>query len=60
MENEIKSAMNNRIEKEARAMRGTMKNGRFYSGNKVYPVKQAVDCNTNNGHKVSPSRFKRQ
>lgn len=50
--NGIKEAMNKRIEKESRAMRGTMKNGRFHSGNKSYPTKQAVECNTNNGYKA--------
>ena len=52
MENEIKNAMHNRIEKESRAMHGTIKNGRFYSGNTSYPAKQAVECNTRNGNKV--------
>lgn len=52
MANGIKSAMNKRIENESRAMRGTIKNNRFYSGNKSYPIKQAVECNTNNGSRV--------
>lgn len=52
MTSDIKSAMKNRIEKESQAMRGTIKNGRFYCGNKSYSAKQAVECNTNNGHKV--------
>lgn len=52
MENEIKSAMNNRIEKESKAMHGIINNGRFYAGNISYPAKQAVECNTRNGSKV--------
>ena len=58
MANEIKNAMNNRIEKESRAMHGTMKDGKFYSGNNSYSVKQAAECNTNNGHKVWAVRSK--
>ncbi|MBR1728040.1 MAG: hypothetical protein IJ728_00720 [Selenomonadaceae bacterium] len=43
---DIKSAVNKRIENESRAVRGMIKNGKFHSGNKSYPVKQAVECNT--------------
>ena len=48
----LKSAVDRRIAKEARALRGTIKNGMFQSGSKAYPFKQAVDCNTSAGNKV--------
>lgn len=42
----IKNAVDTRIRNEARALRGTVKNGTFISGSKSFPAKQAVDCNT--------------
>lgn len=42
----IKNAVDRRIQNEARAIRGTVKNGMFQSGSKSFPAKQAVDCNT--------------
>ena len=50
--NAIGQAVNERIKREARALRGTIKNGMFQCGNKSYPFKQAVDCNTSNGRRV--------
>ena len=41
----VKNAVDTRIKREARALRGTVKDGRFQCGNKSYPFKQAVDCN---------------
>lgn len=48
----IKNAVDRRIVNEARALRGTIHGGKFQSGAKSYPYKQAVDCNTNEGNKV--------
>lgn len=48
----IKSAVDKRIKEESRAMRGTIRNGRFCCGNKSYTYVQAVDCNTSDGNKV--------
>ena len=47
----INSAVDKRIQQEARAMRGIVKGGMFHSGTKSYPYKQAVDCNIG-GNKV--------
>ena len=41
-----------RINAEARAMRGTVQNGRFVSGAKSYPMVQAVDVDTGDGRRV--------
>lgn len=43
----IRNAVDKRIANEARAMRGTIKNGMFVSGSKSFPFKQAVECNLN-------------
>ena len=48
----IKDIVNKRIKREARAMRGTIKDGMFQCGTKSYPFKQAVDCNISNGSRV--------
>lgn len=48
----IKSAIDRRVEREARALRGTIKDGMFQCGSKAYPFKQAVDCNTSDGSLV--------
>ena len=45
--NSIQNAVDTRIKNEARALRGTVRGGRFQSGSKSFPAKQAVDCNTN-------------
>lgn len=51
--NAISNTMRKRIADEARAKRGTIDNGWFYSKDgKSYPIKIAVDCNANNGAKV--------
>lgn len=50
--NSIKSAVDKRVNDEARAKRGTIRNGRFVSGSKSYPFTPAVDCNTGEGKKV--------
>ena len=47
-----KQAVDRRIDKEARAQRGTIQNGRFQVGAKSYPYTSAVDVNTHNGNKV--------
>lgn len=52
----IKSAVDNRVNKEARAMRGVISGGMFVSGAKSFPYKQAVDCNTFEGNKVWAQR----
>lgn len=48
----LKNAVDTRIKREARALRGTIENGMFQCGNKSYPFKQAVDCNVSNGRRV--------
>ena len=48
----IKSVVDKRVNEESRAMRGTIRNGRFVSGSKSYPFTAAVDCNTGEGKKV--------
>lgn len=48
----IRNAVNKRIDEEARAKRGIIKDGRFLVGAKSYPFKQAVDCNTSEGNRV--------
>ena len=48
----IKSAVQKKVAEESRAKRGTIQNGQFVSGNKSYPVKQAVDVNASNGSKI--------
>ena len=48
----VKNAVDTRIKREARALRGTVKDGRFQCGNKSYPFKQAVDCNVSSGRRV--------
>ena len=48
----IKTAVQNRVNEEAEAKRGTIKDGKFVSGSKSYPFVQAVDCDVSNGSKV--------
>lgn len=48
----IKSAVDNRIQRETRALRGKIFGGLFQSGSKSFPYRQAVDCNTKNGSRV--------
>lgn len=43
----IKNAVDKRINEEARALHGTIKNGMFHCGSKAFPFKQVVDCNLN-------------
>lgn len=50
--NAIQQAVDERIKREARALRGTVRDEAFHCGNKSYPLKQAVDCNTSNGRRV--------
>lgn len=47
----ISTTMNKRIADEARAKRGTIRNGWFYSGNDTYPARIAIDGNFYNGAK---------
>ena len=44
--NAIKAAVDKRVREEARARRGYISGGRFITGSKSYPAKQAVECNT--------------
>ena len=48
----VKSVVDKRINDEARAIQGTIHNGRFISGSKSYPFETAVDCNTSDGKRV--------
>lgn len=48
----VKSAVEARIKKEARARRGTIQNGQFVCGADCYPFTSAVDVDTGNGKKV--------
>ena len=48
----VKTAVDNRISNESRALRGVIRNGKFLSGSKSFPFVQAVDCDTSNGSKV--------
>ncbi len=43
----IKECVDKRIEFEARAKRGILKNGLFYSGSNSYAANQAVEVNSN-------------
>ena len=52
LENNIKAAMDERIRNESRALRGTVKDGRFYCGNRSYPYESAVETKTSNGTKL--------
>lgn len=52
----IKSAVDTRINNEARAMRGTIKNGMFVCGAKSFPYRQAVDCSVFDGSRVWAQR----
>lgn len=56
LEKTIQSAVNKRIKEEARAMRGTIRGGKFQCGSKSYPYAQAVECNTSEGNKVWAQR----
>lgn len=48
----LKKAVDARIDKEARAMHGTIIDGRLQVGAKSYPFTTAVDVGTHNGRKV--------
>ena len=48
----IKSAVDEKVAKEARARRGRINNGRFESGANSYPCVSAVDVDTSDGRKV--------
>ena len=48
----LKRAVDNRIDKEARAFRSTVSNNMIHSGSKAFPIVQAVDCKVSNGSKV--------
>ena len=52
----LKAAVDKRISNEARAMRGTIRNGMFVSGAKSFPFKQAVDCSVFDGSRVWAQR----
>lgn len=48
----LKNAVDKRIEKEARALHGTIQNGRLQAGAKSYPYTSVVDVGAHNGSKV--------
>ena len=48
----VSKALQKRIDEEAKAKHGTMKDGLFVSGNKSYPAIQAVDVDTSGGSRV--------
>lgn len=48
----IKRAVDNRIQKESRAMRGTIHGNNFICGNKSYKYVSAVDADTYSGNRV--------
>lgn len=52
----LKAAVDKRVSNEARAIRGTIKNGMFVSGAKSFPFKQAVDCSVFEGSRVWAQR----
>ena len=41
----VKDAVDKKVKQEARALRGTIKDGMFQCGAKTFPYVQAVDCN---------------
>lgn len=47
LEQSLKEIFDKKINEEARARRGIIKNGRLQIGAKSYPYQQAVDCNIN-------------
>ena len=49
---EVKSAVERRINEEAKAQRGTIQNGRLQIGAKSYPYTSAVDVSNHDGDKV--------
>ena len=48
----IKTAVQNRVDEESRAVRGIINKGQFVSGSRAYPFTQAVDCDTSDGARV--------
>lgn len=48
----IKTAIDERVAKEARARRGRIINGRFETGANSYPCVPAVDVDTSEGRRV--------
>ena len=48
----IKQLVQEKVESESRVKRGKIQGGQFVSGNKSYPVKQAVDVDISNGARV--------
>lgn len=53
-----KEAVDRRINEEARAMHGTIRNGRLQVGAKSYSYTSAVDIGTHNGDKVWAQKAK--
>ena len=48
----IKSALQKKVDEEARAKRGIIKDGQFQSGAMSYPAVSAVDVDTSAGRSV--------
>lgn len=48
----VKVAMNERIGREARAIRATIRNGQLVTNARSYDFTQAVDVNVHNGRRV--------
>lgn len=49
---DLKKVMAERIEKEGRAMRGTIREGKLQVGNEQYDLFQAVECEVSEGSRV--------
>lgn len=50
--NTIKSALQKKVDTEARALHGKVRDGQFQCGAKSYPIVQAVDVDCSEGKKV--------
>ena len=48
----IRAGLQNRQSQESRAQRGIIRNGRVHIGERSYPFRAAVDCNTSDGSLV--------
>ena len=48
----IRAGLQNRQSQESRVQRGIIRNGRVHIGERSYPFRAAVDCNTSDGSLV--------
>ena len=48
----IRAGLRNGQSQESRAQRGIIRNGRVHIGERSYPFRAAVDCNTSDGSLV--------